>query len=98
MLTTSNIDCFIRLISKTSHLISFVHSTSCFVQSDASEKSKWDWGKRFRIIEGVTQGVLYIHKFSGLKIIHRDLKASNILLDGAMNPKISDFGMARMLG
>ncbi|RXH89908.1 hypothetical protein DVH24_032265 [Malus domestica] len=56
----------------TSHLISFVHSTSCFVQSDPAVKTKLDWGKRFRIIEGVAQGVLYIHKFSGLRIIHRD--------------------------
>ncbi|KAM1059285.1 hypothetical protein TB2_023590 [Malus domestica] len=63
---------------------------------DPSEKTKLDWGKRFQIIEGITQGVLYIHKYSRLKIIHRDLKASNILLDEAMNPKISDFGMAKI--
>ncbi|TQE11032.1 hypothetical protein C1H46_003292 [Malus baccata] len=63
---------------------------------DPSEKTKLDWGKRFQIIEGIAQGVLYIHKYSRLKIIHRDLKASNILLDEAMNPKISDFGMAKI--
>ncbi|XP_048434061.1 receptor-like serine/threonine-protein kinase SD1-8 isoform X3 [Pyrus x bretschneideri] len=63
---------------------------------DASEKIELNWGRRFRIIEGIAQGVLYIHKYSRLKIIHRDLKASNILLDGALNPKISDFGMARI--
>ncbi|XP_052733868.1 G-type lectin S-receptor-like serine/threonine-protein kinase At1g67520 isoform X2 [Vigna angularis] len=55
-----------------------------------------DWTKRFNIIGGISQGLLYLHKYSRLKIIHRDLKASNILLDENMNPKISDFGLARM--
>ncbi|KAH1210282.1 Receptor-like serine/threonine-protein kinase SD1-7 [Glycine max] len=55
-----------------------------------------DWKKRFNIIEGISQGLLYLHKYSRLKVIHRDLKASNILLDENMNPKISDFGLARM--
>ncbi|KAB2619831.1 receptor-like serine/threonine-protein kinase SD1-8 [Pyrus ussuriensis x Pyrus communis] len=48
------------------------------------------------LFEGIAQGVLYIHKYSRLKIIHRDLKASNILLDGTLNPKISGFGMAKI--
>ncbi|PRQ52932.1 putative protein kinase RLK-Pelle-DLSV family [Rosa chinensis] len=63
---------------------------------DPYERTKLDWDRRFRIIEGIGQGLLYIHKYSRLKIIHRDLKAINILLDEAMNPKISDFGMARI--
>ncbi|MBA0635676.1 hypothetical protein Godav_029202, partial [Gossypium davidsonii] len=61
-------------------------------------KNVLDWKKRYNIIEGVGQGLLYLHKYSRLKVIHRDLKGSNILLHDDMNPKISDFGMAKIFG
>jgi len=65
---------------------------------DENQSSSLNWSKRRVIIEGIAQGLLYLHKHSRLRVIHRYLKASNILLDQDMNPKISDFGLARIFG
>ncbi|XP_074270054.1 cysteine-rich receptor-like protein kinase 25 [Silene latifolia] len=65
---------------------------------DDQKKGILDWKKRYSIIEGICRALLYLHRDSHLKIIHRDLKAANILLDENLNPKISDFGMARIFG
>ena len=66
------------------------------MNSDPIKRKQLDWKKRYNIILGVARGLLYLHEDSQPRIIHRDIKASNILLDDSLNPKIADFGLAKL--
>lgn len=64
--------------------------------SDAEKRAHLNWETRFNIINDIARGLLYLHEGSRVRIIHRDLKLSNVLLDQDMMAKISDFGIARI--
>uniref|UniRef100_A0A0E0PE31 non-specific serine/threonine protein kinase n=1 Tax=Oryza rufipogon TaxID=4529 RepID=A0A0E0PE31_ORYRU len=61
-----------------------------------TEKLNIDWPARFEICLGIARGLAYLHEESSIRVIHRDIKASNVLLDANLNPKISDFGLAKL--
>lgn len=67
-----------------------------YILFDKRRSQSLHWTQRFRIIVGVIRGLVYLHEEAPIRIIHRDIKASNILLDDKLNPKISDFGLARL--
>ena len=79
-------------------MLSWANSDDVLIGSDPARRGLRDWKTRLHIIEGIARGLLYLHQDSRIKVNHRDLKAGNILLDGDMNPKISDFGVARIFG
>ncbi|BAF21796.2 Os07g0538700 [Oryza sativa Japonica Group] len=69
-----------------------------FVLIDTTKGNSLNWEQQYNIILGIAKGILYLHEDSSLRIIHRDLKSNNILLGEDMEPKIADFGLARLLG
>lgn len=63
---------------------------------ESDRREVLDWKRRYDVIKGISKGLLYLHEEAPCRIIHRDIKASNILLDDKWIPKIADFGMARL--
>lgn len=68
-----------------------------YKNADPVKRANLNWGTRHKIMLGIARGLLYLHEDSQLRVIHRDLKPGNILLDVEMNPKISNFRKASLV-
>lgn len=66
--------------------------------ADKNGTKQLNWKQRLNIIVGTAEGLMYLHEGSDVRIIHRDIKSSNILLDENLNSKIADFGLVRCFG
>ena len=69
---------------------------SLLIKGPKDGPPKLDWPARQKICVGIAKGLAFLQEESPLKIVHRDIKSSNILLDRNLNPKISDFGLAKL--
>ncbi|PON42872.1 GPCR kinase [Parasponia andersonii] len=72
------------------------NSLACALFGAEDGRLKLDWPTRQKICVGIAKGLAFLHEESALRVVHRDIKATNILLDRDLNPKISDFGLAKL--